>query len=92
MEDESMKFDETDNKSIATDDVRTTSVHVISKTKGQKKLPKRSIKRKRFKWKFKKEILKSDPASVGSWSFKRKVAPWKKVNKRSRVESKLKYP
>ncbi|MCI51236.1 hypothetical protein A2U01_0072480, partial [Trifolium medium] len=65
---------------------------VTSKTKGSKKPPKRSIKRKRFKWKTKEDNPKSDPASVNSWLVDRKVAPLKKVNKRSRVESKLKYP
>ncbi|MCI72765.1 hypothetical protein A2U01_0094029, partial [Trifolium medium] len=61
-------------------------------TKGSKKPPKRSIKRKKCKWKNKEENPKSDPTSVNLWRDDRKVAPLKKVNKRSRVESTWKYP
>ncbi|MCI74510.1 hypothetical protein A2U01_0095774, partial [Trifolium medium] len=63
-----------------------------SKTKEPKKPPRRSIKGKRFKWKIKKEKLKSDPEDVCSRLVYRKVAPLKRVNKRSWVESKMKYP
>ncbi|MCI82687.1 hypothetical protein A2U01_0103961, partial [Trifolium medium] len=49
-------------------------------------------KKKRFKWKTKEENPKSDPASVNSLLVDRNVAPLKKVNRRSRVEAKLKYP
>ncbi|MCI77243.1 hypothetical protein A2U01_0098513, partial [Trifolium medium] len=66
--------------------------HVLSKTKKLKKPPKRSIKRKMFKWKIKKEKLKSGPEDMCSWLVDSKVAPLKRVNKRSWVEAKLKYP
>ncbi|MCI44830.1 hypothetical protein A2U01_0066069 [Trifolium medium] len=92
MEDESMKFDETDNMNVTSDNFRTASGHVISKTKEPKNPPKRLIKGKRFKWKIKKEKPKSDPTSVNSGLIDRKIAPLKKVNKRSWVEAKLKYP
>ncbi|MCI93159.1 hypothetical protein A2U01_0114457, partial [Trifolium medium] len=52
----------------------------------------RSIKKKRIKWKTKEESPKSDPTSVKSLLVDRNVAPLKEKNKRSRVESTLKYP
>ncbi|MCI67048.1 hypothetical protein A2U01_0088306 [Trifolium medium] len=56
------------------------------------KPPKRSSKKKRTKWKTKGESLKSYPASVKSLLVDLNNAPLKEENKRSRVESKLKYP
>ncbi|MCI64800.1 hypothetical protein A2U01_0086058, partial [Trifolium medium] len=67
-------------------------VDVTSKTKGSKKPPKRSIKKKRFKWKTKEENPKSDQARVNLLLVDRNIAPWKEENKRSRVELRLKYP
>ncbi|MCI86371.1 hypothetical protein A2U01_0107652, partial [Trifolium medium] len=67
-------------------------VGVTSKTKSSKKSPRRSIKRKMFKWKIKKKKPKSDPEDTCSWFVGRKVTPLKRVNKRSWVEAKLKYP
>ncbi|MCI59342.1 hypothetical protein A2U01_0080597, partial [Trifolium medium] len=72
--------------------LRVDPVGVTSKTKCFKKPPRRSIKRKKFKWKIKKEKLKSDPEDRCSWLVGREVAPLKRVNKRSWVESKMKYP
>ncbi|MCI33241.1 hypothetical protein A2U01_0054458 [Trifolium medium] len=92
MEDESKKLDEPNNMHVISDNFRKASVHVISKTKKPKKTPKRSIKRKRFKWRIKKEKLKSDSEDMCSWLVSSKVAPLQKVNKRSWVEAKLKYP
>ncbi|MCI76610.1 hypothetical protein A2U01_0097880, partial [Trifolium medium] len=60
MDGESMKLDETNNMHITPDNFQKASVHVTSKTKEPKKPPKWSIKRKRFKWRIKKEKLKSD--------------------------------
>ncbi|MCI02292.1 hypothetical protein A2U01_0023324, partial [Trifolium medium] len=92
VKEEIMKLFETGVIKCVLDSLRLNPVGGTSKTKGSKKPPKRSIKRKRFKWKTKKENPKSDPESVNSWLIDCKVAPLKKVNKRSRVESKLKYP
>ncbi|MCI16232.1 hypothetical protein A2U01_0037374, partial [Trifolium medium] len=64
------------------DSVRVNPVGVTSKTKGSKKLPRRSIERKRLKWKTKEENPKSDPASVNSGLIDREVAPLKKVQKK----------
>ncbi|MCI58397.1 hypothetical protein A2U01_0079652 [Trifolium medium] len=74
------------------DNFRKASVHVISKTRKLKKPPKRSINGKRFKWKIRKEKPKSDPEDMCSWLVSSKVTPLKRVNKRSWVEAKLKYP
>ncbi|MCI02421.1 hypothetical protein A2U01_0023453, partial [Trifolium medium] len=90
MDYESMKLDETDNMNVIPDNFRKVSVHVISRTKEPKKPPKRSIKGKRFKWKIKKKKPKSDPEDMCSWLVDSKVAPLKRVNKRSWVEAKLK--
>ncbi|MCI66425.1 hypothetical protein A2U01_0087683, partial [Trifolium medium] len=57
------------------DSLRVDPVGVTSKTKRPKKHPKRSIKRRRFKWKIKKEKLKSDPEERCSWLIGSKVAP-----------------
>ncbi|MCI45838.1 hypothetical protein A2U01_0067077, partial [Trifolium medium] len=57
------------------DSLRVKLVVVTSKTKGSKKPPKRSIKRKRFKWKTKEKSPKSDPTSVNSGLVDHKVAP-----------------
>ncbi|MCI17991.1 hypothetical protein A2U01_0039142, partial [Trifolium medium] len=78
MKDESMKLDATDNMNVTSDNSWTDSVHVISKTKKPKKPPKRSIKEKRFKWKFKKEKPKGDPEDMCSWLVGSKVAPLKR--------------
>ncbi|MCI55504.1 hypothetical protein A2U01_0076755, partial [Trifolium medium] len=51
---------------------------MTSKTKSSKKPPRRSIKRKGFKWKSKKEKPKSDPEDMCSWLVGRKVAPLKR--------------
>ncbi|MCI41084.1 hypothetical protein A2U01_0062317, partial [Trifolium medium] len=67
MADKSKKFDETNNMHVTPDNFRRASVHVISKTKKFKKTPKRSIKRKRFKWRIRKEKLKSDSEDMCSW-------------------------
>ncbi|MCI78861.1 hypothetical protein A2U01_0100132, partial [Trifolium medium] len=57
-----------------------------------KKPPKRSSKKKRKKGKTKGDSLKSYPASRKLLIVDHNVAPLKKENKRSRVESHLKYP
>ncbi|MCI62866.1 hypothetical protein A2U01_0084123 [Trifolium medium] len=67
-------------------------VDATPNTKGSKKPSKRTIKRKRFKCKIKKEEPKSNPKDMCSWLVAHKDAPLKKVNKRSWVESKMKYP
>ncbi|MCI74865.1 hypothetical protein A2U01_0096129, partial [Trifolium medium] len=72
--------------------LRVNPVLVTSKKEGFKKPPKRSIKKKRCNWKTKEENPKSDPTNVNSLLVNRNIGPLKKVNKRSRVESKLKYP
>ncbi|MCI39773.1 hypothetical protein A2U01_0061005, partial [Trifolium medium] len=58
--------------------LRVDPVDETSKTKGSKKSPKRSIKRKRFKWKIKKEKLKSEPGDICSWLVGSKDAPLKR--------------
>ncbi|PNX88524.1 hypothetical protein L195_g044630 [Trifolium pratense] len=60
--------------------------------KGSKKSPTRSSKKKRTNLKTKGESLKSDLGSVKSLLVDLNIAPFKEENKRSRVESKLKYP
>ncbi|MCI73845.1 hypothetical protein A2U01_0095109, partial [Trifolium medium] len=74
------------------DSFRVNSVHVTSKKEGSKKTPKRSCNKKRKKWKTKGEGLKSYPASVKSLVVDLNIDPLKEEHKRSRVESKLKYP
>ncbi|MCI34990.1 hypothetical protein A2U01_0056211, partial [Trifolium medium] len=68
-----MKFFETGMINCMTDSLIVDPVGVTSKTKGSKKHPRRSIKRKRFKWKMKKKKPKSDPEDMCSWFVGRKV-------------------
>ncbi|MCI33504.1 hypothetical protein A2U01_0054721, partial [Trifolium medium] len=84
---EVIKILETGVINCVLDSLKVNLVGGTSKTKGSKKSPRRSIERKRFKWKIKEENPKSDAASVNLWLIDREVAPLKKVNKRSRVES-----
>ncbi|MCI68911.1 hypothetical protein A2U01_0090172, partial [Trifolium medium] len=75
MDGEPRKLDETNNMHVTLDNFQKASVHVRSKTKKLNKPPKWSIKRKRFKWRTKKEKLKSDPEDMCSWLVSSKVAP-----------------
>ncbi|MCI81248.1 hypothetical protein A2U01_0102521, partial [Trifolium medium] len=59
-----MKLFETGTINCMPDSLRVNPVDVTSDKGGFKKPPKRSIKKKRFKWKTKEENPKSDPASV----------------------------
>ncbi|MCI52355.1 hypothetical protein A2U01_0073599, partial [Trifolium medium] len=87
-----MKLFETDIMNCLPDSLRVNPVHVTSKKEAFKKPPKRSSKKKITKWKTKGEGLKSYPAFVKSLLIDLNIAHLKKENKRSRVESKLKYP
>ncbi|PNX69724.1 hypothetical protein L195_g064563, partial [Trifolium pratense] len=60
--------------------------------KSSKKSPSRSSKKERTNLQTKGEDLKSDSGSVKSLLFDINIAPLDEENKRSRVESKLKYP
>ncbi|MCI21768.1 hypothetical protein A2U01_0042938, partial [Trifolium medium] len=77
------KFFETGLINCVLDSLRVSPVVVTPKTKASKKSPKRSIKRKKFKWKTKEGNQKSDPESVNSWLVDRTVAPLKMGIKRS---------
>ncbi|CAJ2646526.1 unnamed protein product [Trifolium pratense] len=70
----------------------STSTLKASVRKGSKKSPSRSSKKERTNLKTKGEDLKSDSGSVKSLLFDINIAPLNEENKRSRVESKLKYP
>ncbi|CAJ2672807.1 unnamed protein product [Trifolium pratense] len=70
----------------------STSTLKASVKKGSKKSPSRSSKKERTNLKAKWEGLKSDSGSVKSLLFDINIAPLNEENKRSRVESKLKYP
>ncbi|MCI67390.1 hypothetical protein A2U01_0088649, partial [Trifolium medium] len=72
-----MKLFETGKINCMPDSLRVDPVGVTSKTKKPKKPPRRSIKRKKFKWKFKKEKPKSEPEDMCSWLVG-KVAPLKR--------------
>ncbi|MCI92362.1 hypothetical protein A2U01_0113658, partial [Trifolium medium] len=54
-----MKLFETGVINRVLDSLRVNPIGVTSKTKGSKKPHRRSIERKRFKWKTKEENLKS---------------------------------
>ncbi|MCH90390.1 hypothetical protein A2U01_0011305, partial [Trifolium medium] len=84
VEKEVMKLFKTGMIKCMPESLRVNPVDVTSKEKGFKESPKRSIKKKKFKWKIKGENPKSDPAGENSWRVDRKVAPLKKVQKKER--------
>ncbi|MCI07882.1 hypothetical protein A2U01_0028951 [Trifolium medium] len=70
-------------------------VHVTQeKNEGveETKVPKRAPKKKKKKWKSKRKKLITHPVLVQMLLVDHNVAPLKKEEKRSRVESNLKYP
>ncbi|MCI54147.1 hypothetical protein A2U01_0075395, partial [Trifolium medium] len=73
-----MELFETGKINCIPESLRVNLVGVTSKTKKPKKPPGRSIKRKRFKGKIKKEKPKSDPEDICSWLVGCKVAPLKR--------------
>ncbi|MCI40241.1 hypothetical protein A2U01_0061473, partial [Trifolium medium] len=89
---EVMKPFETGKIDYMTNSLRVDLSGVTSKTKCFKQPTRQFIKRKRFKWRIKKEKPKSDPEGMCLWFDNCKVAPLRKVNKRSWVEAKVKYP
>jgi len=70
----------------------STSTLKASVKKDSKKSPSRSSKKERTNLKTKGEDLKSDSGSAKSLLIDINIAPLNEENKRSRVESKLKYP